>query len=140
MSRVRDYNNEGILSTGMGASMMRQQILADNVANIDTPNFKRSDVSFQTELARALNPSPRIEMARTASRHFETAPTRDPNRVQPKLFAELDTWTRNDKNNVDPEVEMSRVAENVLYYQTLAGRLGARFRQINSVITRTPAT
>lgn len=140
MARVRSYDTTGILARGMDASMLRHGILSDNIANVDTPGFKRSDVSFQAELARALDPSPRIEMVRTSDRHFETQPTRNAERVRPRVFAELDTWTRNDKNNVDPEVEMSRVAENVLYYQTLSGRIGSKFRTLNGVITKTPTS
>ncbi len=140
MARVRSYDTTGILGQGLNASMLRHSILADNIANIDTPGFKRSDVSFQAELSRALDDSPRIEMARGSERHFETQPSRHAERVRPRVFAELDTWTRNDKNNVDPEVEMSRVSENVLYYQTLTGRVGAKFRSLNNVISRTPTS
>ncbi|RMH56225.1 MAG: flagellar basal body rod protein FlgB [Candidatus Hydrogenedentota bacterium] len=138
MARVRSYDNIGILGNAMGYAMLRHEVLADNIANIDTPGFKRSDVSFQYELQRALDESPRIEMQRTSDRHFETQPPHDPLRVKPKVFAELDTWSRNDKNNVDPEVEMSRLAENTLYYQVLVNRMSDTMRNLRNIVTRTP--
>lgn len=139
MARVRSYDNIGINARALDAASLRHSILADNIANIDTPGFKRSDVSFQTALKRALDPASRIELNRGSSRHFETEPTRDVNKVRPRVYSEVDTWTRNDKNNVDPEVEMSHIAQNTLYYQAVANRLSASFRTLQTVVNRTPA-
>ena len=140
MARVRSYDTIGILSRGLDASMLRHNILADNIANIDTPGFKRSDVSFQVELQRALAPASRIEMIRTAKRHFETEPTRDPMKVRPRVYAETDTWTRNDLNNVDPEVEMAHIGQNTMYYQVLTNRISSKFRTLRDVVTKTPTS
>ena len=122
----------------MGASALRTKILADNIANIDTPGFKRSDVNFEKMLARALDPSPRIEMNTSSSRHFETEPTRNPLRITGKVFSELDTWTRNDKSNVDPEMEMVAIAKNTLYFQAVAQRVAAKYRGMKSLLRQTP--
>jgi flagellar basal-body rod protein FlgB len=127
-----------ILGNAMDASMLRHEILADNIANIDTPGFKRSDVSFQRELQRALDNSPHIELNRAARRHFETSPGRNPQKVHGRAYAEVDTWTRNDKNNVDPEVEMSHIAQNTMYFQAVASRVAAGFKGLTSIVQRTP--
>lgn len=137
MARVRSYDTIGILNRGLDASMLRHSILADNIANVDTPGFKRSDVSFQTELQRALDPASRIEMTRSAKRHFDTEPTRDPMKVRPRVYAETDTWTRNDLNNVDPEVEMAHIGQNTMYYQALANRTSAQFKMLTSIVAKT---
>jgi flagellar basal-body rod protein FlgB len=127
-----------ILENAMDYSMLRHEILSDNVANIDTPGFKRSDVSFQRELQRALDTSPHVELNRTGKRHFESSPGRNPHRIRGRAFAEVDTWTRNDKNNVDPEVEMSHLAQNTMYFQALSGRVAAGFRGLTAIVQRTP--
>lgn len=139
MARVRSYDNMAIMNHAMDASMLRHEILADNIANIDTPGFKRSDVSFQRELQRALDNSPYIELNRTGKRHFESSPGRNPHRVHGRAYAEVDTWTRNDHNNVDPEVEMSHIAQNTMYFQAISTRVAASFRGLTSIIQRTPA-
>ena len=44
-----------ILQRTMSTSVLRQEVIADNVANADTPHFKRREVAFESELTRALN-------------------------------------------------------------------------------------
>jgi flagellar basal-body rod protein FlgB len=139
MARVRSYDTLGIVARGMDASMLRHSVLADNIANIDTPGFKRSDVSFQVQLQRALDPATRIEMNRSSKRHFETEPTRDPMKVKPRVYAETDTWTRNDGNNVDPEVEMAHLGQNTMYYNALTNRLSSMYKTLSSVVNKTQA-
>lgn len=138
MSRVISYDTKGILSQAMDFSMLRHEILADNISNIDTPGFKRSDVSFQFELQRALGSQEErgLELQRSSPRHFEGTNTSDPAKVKAKVFIQPDTWTRNDLNNVDPEAEMANMAQNVMYYQALTNRLSARYRSLNSVMTK----
>lgn len=138
MSRVISYDFNGIMSRAMEYSMLRHEILADNIANIDTPGFKRSDVSFQFELQRALGAQEErgLELQRSSPRHFAGSNTSDPAQVKAKVFIQPDTWTRNDLNNVDPEAEMANMAQNVMYYQALSNRLSARFRQLNSIMTK----
>lgn len=140
MTRVRSYDTIGIVTRGMDAAMLRHNVLADNIANIDTPGFKRSDVSFQVQLQRALDPATRIEMNRSAKRHFATEPTRDPMKVRPQVYAETDTWTRNDLNNVDPEVEMAHIGQNTMYYNALASRIASMYKTLSTVVNKTPAS
>ena len=137
MARVINYDAIGLSAKALDYSMLRHKVLTDNIANIDTPGFKRSDVSFVSELKRALDPPTRIEMSRISARHFDTEPTRDIDRINPNVYAELDTWTRNDKNNVDPEVEMANMAQNTMYYQTMSDRFANRFRVLSSIVNKT---
>lgn len=138
MARVRNYKTLDILENGMAASALRHSILADNISNVDTPGFKRSDVDFEHMLARALEGGPRIELGRDSERHFETMPPGEPDRVHARVFAELDTWTRNDQNNVDPEIEMTNMAKNTLYYQTVAQRVASSYRGLTQILRQTP--
>lgn len=137
--RVRSYDQIGILGNSLNSAWLRQSILADNIANIDTPGFKRSDVSFQQHLARALEPSNRIDMKRSTGRHIDAGPQRDPARVTARTFAELDTSARNDGNNVNPEAEMSHIAANTMYYQALAQLASSNLRSLNTIVTRAGA-
>jgi len=87
MGRVISYDNIGIESKALDYAMLRHKVITDNIANIDTPGFKRSDVSFIAELKRALSPPDRIELKRSSPRHFELEPTRNIDRISPKIYA-----------------------------------------------------
>ncbi len=134
--RVKSYDNLQILSHAMDASMLRHSILANNVTNISTPGFKRSDVSFQSELARALEPATRMQLNHSMPGHFDPGPERDASRVMPRAYAEIDTWARNDKNNVNPEVEMTNLAQNTLYYQTVTQFVSGNFKSLATIVQR----
>lgn len=116
--------------------MFRHEILSDNIANIDTPGFKRSDVSFQQHLARALEPANKIDLKTSSSRHIDPGPTRIPSNVNGRAYIEMDTATRNDKNNVDPEVEMSHISSNTMYFQALSQMVAGNFRSLQTIVTR----
>lgn len=138
MARVQNYNMMGILQNSLDASSLRHKILSDNVANIDTPGFKRSDISFKDELRRALYGGPQIQMDQNSERHFETKPSRDPAKITAKAILDSATWARNDKNNVNPEVENTYLAENTLYYQALARETAGAFQGLRRIIQSTP--
>lgn len=134
--RVKNYDTIQILGNAMGSAMLRHSILTNNIANISTPGFKRSDVSFQTELARALEPQTRLQLSHTMPGHFDNGPERNPSNIKPRVYSELDTWTRNDKNNVDPEKEMTDLASNTLYYQTLSQFVAGNFKSVTNIVQR----
>ncbi|AFQ45725.1 flagellar basal body rod protein FlgB [Desulfosporosinus meridiei] len=121
-----------VLQTGLDASSLRQQVLSNNVANIDTPNFKRSDVNFQMALGAALGEeSSVLQMKQTSPKHLSS------------ISAEIDalgivtdrtTSLRNDGNNVDIDREMANVAENGLYYNSLTRAISSQLGLMRMVI------
>ena len=86
---------------------LRAEVIADNIANVSTPNFKRSDVTFEYQLARALDSENYngMEAKRTDSRHFPFHMPMDYKQVSPTITVDYDTSYRNDKNNVKIEQE-----------------------------------
>lgn len=126
----------GILGQGLEYAALRHETLADNLSNVDTPNFKRNEVSFPSLLARALDESDRLELKTSSPRHYRTQPLRDPSQVRPRLFSEVDTSARNDGNNVNFEVEATNLAQNTLYYQTIAQRVRDRYRILSDTVRR----
>lgn len=128
-----------IMARGMDYAMLRHRVLSDNIANADTPFFKRSDVSFQHRLLQAIDDSPRLELKTSSPRHIPTQPLRNPLAVKPRIFTEVDTWSRNDKNNVNPEAEMAELAKNTLYYNTLAQRVRAAYSGLTDVVRKSGA-
>ncbi|MEI2417596.1 flagellar basal body rod protein FlgB [Orrella sp. JC864] len=106
----------------------RQEVLASNIANADTPNYKARDFDFAQALRGAMEGSMRLpdtRLALTSARHIPAkALSPDPQGlmyrvpVQPSL----------DGNTVDMDVERVNFADNTLKYQTSLAVLSGRIR------------
>lgn len=97
---------------------MRQSVLANNIANNDTPYFKRSDVAFEEVLSQAMggqDGSQALVGKTTNSRHIAINGTMGAV-PQPTVITEDSTSINNNRNNVDIDKEMSLLAENQLRY------------------------
>lgn len=120
-----------VLQKGLEASSMRQQVLSNNVANIDTPNFKRSDVDFQAVLGAALGEKSKIlSMKLTSPKHIPGVAEGGGSGI----VTDQTTSLRNDGNNVDVDREMSNVAENGLYYNSLTRAISSQLGLLRMVI------
>ncbi len=120
-----------VLQKGLEASSLRQKVLANNVANIDTPSFKRSDVDFQTVLGAALGEkSGALSMKLTSTQHLPGLT----NGSGSGIVTDQTTTLRNDGNNVDIDKEMSNVAENGLYYNSLTSAISLQLSLLRMVI------
>jgi len=103
---------DAALQQGMAGAGLRQQLLANNLANVNTAGFKRSDVDFQSTLASALS-SGRPDSA-VGSLTF-----------QPQV--DNVTSMRADGNNVSADQELSEMTANAVQYEALAAVQKARF-------------
>jgi flagellar basal-body rod protein FlgB len=120
-----------VLQKSLEASSMRQQVLSNNVANIDTPGFKRSDVDFQAVLGAALGEkSGALAMKLTSSKHIPGLADGGGSGV----VMDQATSLRNDGNNVDVDREMTNVAENGLYYNSLTQAISSQLGLLRMVI------
>ena len=115
---------------------IRAEVIADNIANVSTPNFKRSDVTFEYELNRALNSEKNTGMKAnmTDPRHIPFEIPQDYKTVTPNIIVDYDTSYRNDKNNVDVDKEMAEEAKNTMRYQLFTQIVNSQYRQIRKVI------
>jgi flagellar basal-body rod protein FlgB len=127
---------QDILQRALSASLVRQEVIADNIANADTPHFKRSEVAFESELHRALrseDPSP-FPAAVTHLRHIPFSRPMDYREVKPIVYLDYSTTYRNDGNNVDIEKEMVDARENALRYMAMTQRVSDNFRLLDIVM------
>jgi len=113
-----------LLEGGLDGLGLRQKVIADNIANVDTPDFKRSDVNFEKFLQAAL------DSKKSSSEKQFTAPMPSGNFV----IKDESTTFRNDGNNVDIDLEMTRMAENSLHYNSLVTMLNAHLSLLRQVI------
>jgi len=124
------------LTAAMRGASLRQTALAQNIANADTPGYKRVDVNFEGALADALE-ADRAEIARNRSAGQASSlgtHERALESVQPEITRDTASTIRVDGSNVDPDNEMSELAANQLSYNTVTALLDARFSQMRAVI------
>lgn len=120
-----------VLQKGLEASSLRQQVLSNNIANVDTPKFKRSDVDFQAVLGAALGDSSgQLPMEMTLPQHLSGAQGGGGSAI----VTDPTTTIRNDGNNVDIDREMTNVAENGLYYESLTQDISSQLGLLRMVI------
>ena len=128
-----------LMEKAMDASLLRHNVISDNIANADTPGFKRSRVTFEAQLKRALESEERMKRSphayMTNKTHIQFNRPLDYLKVRPKINVDYDTNFRNDKNNVDIEKEVSDAVVNTLRYRALAEMVKGNFKILNSVIT-----
>ncbi len=126
-----------ILHRAMDASLVRRDAIADNMANADVPNFKRSTVNFESELKRALDSEkrkPALALAVTNEKHIPNWRAQDYRAVEPRRVLDYTTTAKNNGNNVDAEEEMMASLQNQLMYTLLAQAETFEFGQINLVL------
>ena len=123
-----------VMQKGLSASWLRNAVIRNNLANIETPNFKASYVEFESLFKRALEDSNRIEGTRTHPRHIEIGGISLDN-VTPVVRQSRDLSLRMDGNNVDIESENVRLAQNSIFYNTLMEKLNSEIRRLRMAIS-----
>jgi flagellar basal-body rod protein FlgB len=124
-----------LLGKGLEVSTKRHKVIANNIANVNTPKFKRQIVTFEEKMAQVFDGKVDIAGRREDNRHI---PIGEINymEVDPVTIRDRIHVMRNDKNNVDIDVEMSDLAKNTMKYQIMSNRLSSMFTHLNDVITR----
>jgi len=125
-----------ILHRGMDVSMLRQDVIADNIANADTPNFKRSFVNFESQLRAALESEGKtgLQAAMTNEKHIPFYQPIDYRSVQPQRQLDYLTTSDNNGNNVDIEEESMNFLNNQLLYTMMTESVNQEFARINMVL------
>jgi flagellar basal-body rod protein FlgB len=122
----------------MAGYSARNTAIANNIANADTPGYKRVDVSFESALADAVD-ADRERMntglsGGVSALDGETVSS-DVDDVAPNVLSTDTTTMRVDGSNVDPDDEMARLSANQLASQTVVSLLDKRFSQFLTAIT-----
>ncbi len=125
-----------ILHRTMDVSLLRRNVIADNIANADTPNFKRSVVNFESELKRALESENGngLEAKMTNSRHIPFNREYDYWDVGPRRVLDYLSTADNNGNNVDLEEESMLILRNQLNYDMMSRMISNQFSQLNLVL------
>ena len=126
-----------VLTTSLAGLNARNTALANNIANAETPGYKRMDVSFEGALADAVQKD-RARLAAgpgSAMNQFDTGVSSNVDDVAPNVTSVDTTTVRVDGSNVDPDDEMAKLSANALAHQTVVSLLDKRFGQFMTAIT-----
>ena len=129
--------NLELLTREMEISTLRRNVIANNIANADTPNFKRSDVNFESQLQRALDSEkvvPPFPQYLTDPRHISFYKPMDWRDVRPRRVLDYLTEAKNNGNNVDIEEEGTNALTNQLLYTTLVQAISSEIQGVNIVL------
>ncbi|MDP3290322.1 MAG: flagellar basal body rod protein FlgB [Methyloversatilis sp.] len=117
----------------LGVRASRQQTLAANIANADTPHYKARDVDFRGALEAAMGGrlGGPVELARTSARHIEAKGDAS---MDASLKYRTETQSSLDGNTVDMDVERAAFAENTVQYEALLTFINGRLRTMQNAI------
>ena len=136
LEQIFSSTNFNYLPRAMTAANIRQEVIADNIANVNTPNYRKSVVDFEDLLAREIygeEPDGKLKMARTHNKHLPMKPLNY--HAEPSIIQDNTTIMRVDDNNVDIDIEMATLAKNQLYYNALVTEFGGHISRLKNAIT-----
>lgn len=119
-----------VLEKSLDTAALRQRTIAHNIANVNTPGFKRSEVSFEDQLRQALGLEAGLSLDRTNPYHLPVGGLD----ITPRVNQDNSTTMRQDGNNVDIDVEMVNLAQNSLNFNFATQQLNSRLAMLRYVI------
>jgi len=116
------------LENALDFASKRNEVITNNIANSDTPFYKSKDVKFKSHLEKAMEKQ--MQNIRTHPKHLKFSNDLSPFRV----VTDHRTTFNHNGNNVDMDKEMSNLAKNQIYYQSVVDNVNTKFHQIQTVI------
>ncbi|CAM4037508.1 flagellar basal body rod protein FlgB [Lederbergia lenta] len=120
--------NINTLEKALNYSSLKHKVTAENIANVDVPNYKGKDVSFKQMLREESGKS--INAYRSDPRHYQI--TAKPGKSS--IITNKNLQYNHNGNNVDMDKEMANLATNQIYYNALIDRLNSKFSSLSNVI------
>jgi flagellar basal-body rod protein FlgB len=121
-----------VLERSLDTSALRQKVISNNIANADTPFFKRSEVEFEDVLQNAMSETKFVGL-RTNSRHVAIG-RGVPTDIMPEVIVDDKTLVKNNHNNVDIDLEMAQMSKNAMRYNVLVERMSKEFKGLRTAI------
>ncbi|HUW17733.1 MAG TPA: flagellar basal body rod protein FlgB [Sedimentisphaerales bacterium] len=114
----RTTNILDFLEAGIKAESLRQKAVASNVANLETPRYRRIDVKFEELLAKALDSAGGVKFSE----------------IEPQIYQPKQTPIKSNGNDVNLETEVSEMVKNSLRYKAYIRLLNKKYNQIELAI------
>ncbi len=121
-----DYIN--ILDKAADASWTREALIANNIANADTPGYKRQDIDFQAALQNEISRYKYTNLDKKIS-HVDLS------ELNPEIYTDAANYSyRLDGNNVDIDTEQVELASEQIKYQALTTSITSEFQRLQTVL------
>ncbi|TMU88402.1 flagellar basal body rod protein FlgB [Bacillus sp. BHET2] len=115
------------LERGLNYASLNQKVISQNIANVDTPNYKAKEVGFKTVFNQTIH---QLDAKRTNQRHLSFQSDSQHPAVKTKAAYQYN----HNGNGVDLDQEMSEMATNQIYFNALTDRLNGKFNSLQSVV------
>ncbi len=128
MLQSNSFDFINVLDRAADASWLRQTTIANNLANVDTPGYKRQDVEFQDILEHELRSTHTSSLQKAVDRVSLDS-------LEANVYTDYGSYSyRLDRNNVDVDTENVELASEQLRYQTLTSAVTQEFSRFSSVL------
>lgn len=114
----RTNNIVDLIEAGVRAESLRQKAIANNVANLETPGYRRIDVRFEELLAKHMNSSGDVDLSK----------------IEPEIYRPGQTPVKSNGNNVNFEAEVGQMIKNAIRHKTFVRLLNKKYNQIDLAI------
>lgn len=122
------YNYIDVLNKAASASWTKNEIISNNIANVDTPDFKRSDLDFESLLQSAMSASNSKNLDKKVS-------SINLNSLNPAVYTDYEELSyRYDGNNVDIDTENAYLADNQIKYYAYINAINQEFNRLKMVL------
>ena len=108
-----------IIDAGVRAESLRQKAIANNVANLETPGYRRVNVKFKELFAKALDSSGAVDLSK----------------IEPQIYQPENTAVKSNGNDVSLEVEVGEMVKNTLRHKAYIRLLQKKYQQIELAIS-----
>ena len=122
------YNYINVLDKAADASWTRESVLAQNIANVDTPGYKRKDLDFESQLQQQLKHYKYTNLD-------EKVKTSNLSKLKSHIYTALSNYSyRLDGNNVDIATENVELASEHIKYEALTNSINAEFTRMRQAM------
>ncbi|HKM20649.1 MAG TPA: flagellar basal body rod protein FlgB [Lachnospiraceae bacterium] len=122
------YNYVDVLDKAADAAWVRNEAISNNIANVNTPGYKRQDVSFEEELKHALKANKFVPLDQKVD-------NLDLDRIEPRVYTDSANFSyRLDGNNVDIDSENVELASNQIKYNAMVQSIDGTFTNLRTVM------
>jgi flagellar basal-body rod protein FlgB len=125
----------GVQQDALKVQSKRMEVLAKNLANVDTPNYKAQDIDFKTALAQAGSPGAALPLATTTSNQIGNSATSGDIDTSGALKYRVPLAPSLDGNTVDAQMEQAAFADNTVRYQATLTFLSGSLKDLMTAIT-----
>lgn len=124
----KSFDRINLLNKALDGAWLKNSAISNNIANVNTPGYKRQTVNFEEVLRTEIAKSSSAQMKKTNPKHMDHM-----GNGQISIEEQANTSYRVDDNNVDIDVENAEMAKNTLYYNAVINSVNGQYSRLKSV-------